>query len=620
MADLEFIISLKDKVSAITDKVNASVNATKDKLNQATSAAEKLGPKINAAFSGVYNKAKSAVKGPEFLTHSVEDLRTKLEEVNKVRFNTVLASEFKSATREAKKLEKQISRIEQGISGSGIGSKIAGWRKDFANSMPGADLIRNPLTLAGAAIGGFWKTTEKAMQAGKEKIKLQTLTGSAEIGTALYDGLTKFATDTVFGDELYDMGAQMLANGISNTDVMPVMKELGDIAMGDADKLGSLSLAFAQINGKGKLAGQELLQLINAGFNPLQVISEKTGESMESLTTKMSKGQISVENVREAMQMATGPGGKFHNMLEKVADTPYGQLENLRGTLSQMMIEIGEVFLPIASKFMAFLSWIMEKAGPILKPLAAVLGIVATALIGVSVAQWAVNAAMLANPITWVIALVIGLIAVITWLISKVTGWGEQWDNVVSYVSDRWEMFKLSFTLIGQGIEHGFLTMVDGIVLAWKWGMNAIGVLSDEQYNKDVARIGAEGKAREDAIKETVLAGKKLANNMTDLQWKLGWDDSEENTLGNTQERLMNSISGGAGTLGKGQGAGEQKKRNTATATGGTKNTTINLTLKSLIEVLNIQKAGFKEGAKEMEKESADALLRALAMANLAAE
>src|SRR5690554_4912787 len=431
MADLEFIISLKDKVSAITDKVNASVNATKDKLNQATSAAEKLGPKINAAFSGVYNKAKSAVKGPEFLTHSVEDLRTKLEEVNKVRFNTVLASEFKSATREAKKLEKQISRIEQGISGSGIGSKIAGWRKDFANSMPGADLIRNPLTLAGAAIGGFWKTTNKAMEAGKEKIKLQTLTGSKEIGTELYNGLTKFATDTVFGDELYDMGAQMLANGIKSTDVLPVMKELGDISMGDAQKLGSLSLAFAQVQGKGHLAGQELLQLINAGFNPLQVISEETGESMESLRTKMSKGEIGIDKVREAMQIATGPGGKFYKMLDDVANTPYGQLENIRGTISQMMIQIGEVFLPIASKFMTFISWIAEKAGPFLKPFVVVLGFLAAGLLTVAVAQWAMTtavwantAALLANPITWIVVAIAALIAIIVSAINKYHEWG----------------------------------------------------------------------------------------------------------------------------------------------------------------------------------------------------
>ncbi|MDY3536382.1 tape measure protein, partial [Riemerella anatipestifer] len=139
------------------------------------------------------------------------------------------------------------------------------------------------------AMGGLWSATEKSMEAGKEKMKLQTLASTQEVGTALYDGLTKFATDTVFGTEVYDMANQMLANGIKDADVLPIMQQLGDISMGDANKLGSLSLAFAQINGKGKLAGQELLQLINAGFNPLQVLSEKTGESMESLTKRMEQ-------------------------------------------------------------------------------------------------------------------------------------------------------------------------------------------------------------------------------------------------------------------------------------------------------------------------------------------
>ena len=120
---------------------------------------------------------------------------------------------------------------------------------------------------------------------------------------------------------------------------------------------------MAQIQGKGHLAGQELLQLINAGFNPLQIISEKTGESMNSLKEKMEDGKISFNDVRRAMDMATGEGGRFHKMLEQVADTPYGQLEGLKGQLEQMMVKIGSVFIPIASKMMSFFSWLGEQLG-----------------------------------------------------------------------------------------------------------------------------------------------------------------------------------------------------------------------------------------------------------------
>jgi hypothetical protein len=65
---------------------------------------------------------------------------------------------------------------------------------------------------------------------------------------------------------------------------------------------------------------------------------------------------------------------------------------------------------------------------------------------------------------------------------------------------------------------------------------------------------------------------------------------------------------------------GEGKKTNSSIATGGTRNTTINLQVKSLIETFNVLGKNFKESSKEMERQSTDALLRTLAMANLAAE
>ena len=278
----EFIISMKDGISAAAEKASSSIDGIKNNAEKLSGAATKTQEKMSALFSKVTASAVKAVRGPKTLQYSIDELKKKLEKVNQVKFSTHLKKEFDEATKEAQRLEKQISRLEQGISGKGFGSKLAGWRKDFANSLPGADIISNPLTLAGATIGSFWTATEKAMEAGKERMKLQTLTGSKEIGSSLYEGLTKFATDTVFGTEVYDMATQMLANGIKSSDVMPLMEQLGDISMGDADKLGGLSLALAQIQGKGHLAGQELLQLINAGFNPLQIISEKTGKHEQS--------------------------------------------------------------------------------------------------------------------------------------------------------------------------------------------------------------------------------------------------------------------------------------------------------------------------------------------------
>ncbi|KMQ70242.1 tape measure protein [Chryseobacterium koreense] len=623
----EYVVSLRDKVSAIAQRVSDAVSGIKEKTDKATEGFAKVSDKAQAALAKISTGAKSASKDSNFLKFSVNELRAKLEEVNKVRFGTVLKSEFEKATKEAEKLEQKIKRLNQGISGSGLGSKFAGWRNDFMESMPGANLMKNPIALAGAAVGGFWAATQKAMEAGKEKMKLQTLTGSKEIGGALYDGLTKFATDTVFGNEVYDMASQMLANGIHEGDVLPVMKELGDISMGDAQKLGSLSLAFAQVKGKGKLAGQELLQLINAGFNPLQVLSEKTGVSMSKLQEDMEKGKLTVNDVRKAMQLATGPGGKFHNMLNDVANTPYGQLEGLKGQLEQMMVKIGEVFLPIATKFMQFISWISEKMGPYLQPAVLILGTLAGALIAVSVAQWALNSAIWANPVTWIIAGIAVLIALISYLIVNISGWGNAWKTVVNNAKLNWEVFTSGAKLVWDGLVNGILIGLDKIKSGWYQFKNVVGIGDEAENNSILEQIANDTERRKEEITKAKqdfdTKSAALKSGSKNAFEQLSWQGK---SVSNIKDDLLSTIAPpkgipGAKTDGKdGKDKLGKKGKSTAEsiATGGTKHNYITLNIKELIGIQNY--AGSKDAASEKAgAEIIDEILRLTASATTAA-
>ena len=81
--------------------------------------------------------------------------------------------------------------------------------------------------------------------------------------------------------------------------------------MGNAQRFQALSLAFAQVSAAGKLTGQDLLQMVNAGFNPLQEMSKKTGKSISELKDLMADGAISTKMVEDAMASATGAGGRF---------------------------------------------------------------------------------------------------------------------------------------------------------------------------------------------------------------------------------------------------------------------------------------------------------------------
>lgn len=175
------------------------------------------------------------------------------------------------------------------------------------------------------------------------EVSFQTLTGSMERGTALLDDIKTFAVNTpmMLGD--LAKGAQtLLGFNIEAEKVMDILKQIGDISMGDSQKFQSLTLAFAQMSSTGKLMGQDLLQMINAGFNPLTVIAEKTGKSVAALKDEMAAGKISVDMVTDAFASATSEGGKFYQMLEKQSQTTKGALSNLQGAVDDALNELGQ--------------------------------------------------------------------------------------------------------------------------------------------------------------------------------------------------------------------------------------------------------------------------------------
>lgn len=192
------------------------------------------------------------------------------------------------------------------------------------------------------------------------EISFETLAGKAQ-GEALFSQIRKFAVQTpmMVGD--LAKGAQtMLAFNIEAQNVMPILRAIGDISMGDAQKFNSLSLAFSQMSATGKLMGQDLLQMINAGFNPLSVISEKTGKSIGELKEEMEQGGISTEMVTEAFMSATSAGGKFYGMLEKQSHGINGAISNLQGAIEDMYNELGQLIQDSATGTIEFATKVVQ--------------------------------------------------------------------------------------------------------------------------------------------------------------------------------------------------------------------------------------------------------------------
>ena len=165
--------------------------------------------------------------------------------------------------------------------------------------------------------------------------------GSAEEATKLVNNLKEMGAKTPFEtSDLAKASQTLLAFGTSAEDLLPTLQMLGDVSQGNKERFDSLTLAFAQVGSAGKLSGQDLLQFVNAGFNPLNEISKMTGESMAELKERMSAGGVSAEEVAEAFKHATSEGGQFYQAMEAQSQTFNGQMSTLK---DNAMSFIGEL-------------------------------------------------------------------------------------------------------------------------------------------------------------------------------------------------------------------------------------------------------------------------------------
>lgn len=213
--------------------------------------------------------------------------------------------------------------------------------------------------LAGLGIGfgaaqitkGIQNIAKNALKASSDfeqaGVQFGVMLGSAKKAQRLVNEIQDMASVTPFEtQDLLDASKTLLNFGINVQDILPDLRMLGDIAGGDKQRMQSLTLAFSQMSSAGRLMGQDLLQMINAGFNPLQVISEKTGKSMATLKDEMSEGKISVEMVRQAFIDATSEGGKFYGMMNKQSETLEGKLSTLNDAYTIMTRSISDMMIP----------------------------------------------------------------------------------------------------------------------------------------------------------------------------------------------------------------------------------------------------------------------------------
>lgn len=527
----------------------------------------------------------------------------------------------------------------------------------------------------GAVLG---KSIKDGMEMGMKNVSFEVLFGGEEPAKQMIDNITAYAAKA-YGQSAVTNAVQMMKGfDVATEDIMPNLRAIGDIAMGNKDRFNSLTLAFSQMSSTGKLMGQDLLQMVNAGFNPLVQISKKTGKSVATLKDEMSKGLITSQMVTQAFREATGEGGLFHGMIERMSNTAGGQWQNVMSNFNLRLLDLYNIIEPYLIPALKTLNQLLTDpittigkltdkiindfpimTGVILTATAAVVGykLAMLSLAGLQViiaglksalvayeivvfavknatslwtaAQWLLNVALSANPIGLIVAAIVALIALITYLIVKIDGWGKMWEHTVNGAKLIFKAFVASVKLYFNTMVNGLMIGINKIKEGWYEFKEAVGIGDSSENQKMLAQIRADTDARKKAIvdsaKEVASLSIQAAKEFKSAANSLSWNDTSFSDVANGLKSKLgistpgvpgttSGVTGTGGTTGGGTGSAGKETANSI-ATGGTKTTHITINLGELVGTININKNGFRESAENMRDIVLDEMTRVLSMA-----
>ena len=535
--------------------------------------------------------------------------------------------------------------------------------KSSLMSIPGMELLTNPYALVAGAVGAITKIGAEAEQTA---VAFTTLVGSESKAKGMLSEIAKFAAKTPFGKlDLTENAKTMLNFGVETGKVLPLLKQLGDISGGNKQTLQSLSLVLGQVSAAGKLAGQDNLQFINAGFNPLQELAKMTGESYAKLQDRMSKGQITFENVVQAIQHATGEGGKFVGMMDKKSQTVAGKwstiLDNVQTSavnmFNQVQSPIGDLLdlindaLPhitaiIESLFshlvagiqfiiqyrteFAILAGVIGTVWAVSKAYSAALLVYQGVMTAVTAAtkiwtgvQWLLNAALAGNPIGLIIIGIAALVAAVVYCWNKFAGFR-------AFILTMWDTLKGFGNIIKDYIINRFNEMLAGL--------GKLGEALKKLFSGDfqgAAASAIQGFKKLSGVESTAKAingTKQLVSGVGgNFQTHLRQEQQKDKKTSSAKKENKISTPGLSGSTGavvfgegeskgkkgkKGKKGGKKGGRKSAEelATGGTRNTSITMHIGKFFDNINVY-MNDKTDTAELERTILQSMNRALAIA-----
>ena len=204
------------------------------------------------------------------------------------------------------------------------------------------------LAVAFAGVQAIKFVFTQAAQLQTQARSLEILAGSAEKAGKIIKELQDLGAITPFtSTELIDSAKRLQAFGVETEKVVETTRRLADASGATGAELSGLVTAYGQVQAKGRLQGEELLQFQERGIALQEELRKMYGMTGEEFQKALSKGQVSAKAVEVALINLTNAGGKYANGAIAQSDTLNGKLSTLQDSFQRLAQNIGTFFEPV---------------------------------------------------------------------------------------------------------------------------------------------------------------------------------------------------------------------------------------------------------------------------------
>ena len=381
--DLSYqVAQLRDRWGAMVSQYGRRNSNTRAAYNEYAAAKQALREEQAALFALQQGRSRANLTLAEQrvaykeANEAVRQARINLAEERKGRIDATAALEREKAARKAiqAELEKERARLAElrkqqaQQNAERLKAKMAIQQQTQATRELNSESIRLNTTLGngihissrlGSALSGLFavhyvrqfldNVIEIGGQLEKQRISMQAIIGDTARANELFEQIKGLAIKSPFGVvELDQYSKQLAAYGIEQSNLFDMTKRLADISAGAGQDIGRLALALGHVKSATYLTGITLRQFSMNNIPMLKMLAdyysevEKRAVSTAEVQKRISKRQVSYEDVLEQIKRMTNEGGTFYNMQEKISESLSAKFKNLRDSFDIMYGEIAE--------------------------------------------------------------------------------------------------------------------------------------------------------------------------------------------------------------------------------------------------------------------------------------